>query len=613
MQHLDEGTIHAWIEGFLPPDETDKVEEHLGECDQCAEAVAGARGIIAAASGILTHLDDVPGQVAPNSRDQVDGKARGQAKSGAPGAGAPGAGAGKPPAAGRGSRDSAGEMSSLIAAFRQASGTQRAITPPEGRSTQSGTPAGGMSPATALPRPSVARRDTGTKPVIPLVPAARKTTHRKRPASSGWRAHVSLWRVAATVTVVALGGVVGVRYLPQLMSTKEEKLVASGRPATEAFDDLKRSGAKADSTASAVADTSVPAVDLRSEPAPPVSEQVAVTSAPASAASTPQQSQAEGKALADAVAGQEFRRAAVGDRAAAQGAGRAGVAGAVQSDQEKLQGTVQSRARREVAAAPAEAQKQVAANAPQPVAAPPAPPLKKDRDALAAANEVAKVKTDDGAARRADASARLKAPAGAAVGGVAKDAAKPAAVSSGVTAQAARTPTPLVELSPTGSVASADSSKGARGGTLSTLSVSSAPAAPSAAPPAARPALPAPSWALGCYEPKLAAWSMAPDPGEARFVAPPQRFVLEDTPAPGPSRRFTVRPATAEMRTPHQAMWWMPLGVDSVMVTWSAGSKGLRMRLTASKDGLRGTAMSFWDNGDPSQYAEVTARRVNCK
>jgi anti-sigma factor RsiW len=65
MPHLDEGTIHAWLEGALPPDEAALVEEHVAGCDECAAAVAEARGLIAASSRILTALDDVPSGVIP--------------------------------------------------------------------------------------------------------------------------------------------------------------------------------------------------------------------------------------------------------------------------------------------------------------------------------------------------------------------------------------------------------------------------------------------------------------------------------------------------------------------------------------------------------------------
>ena len=65
MQHLDEGTIHAWLDGQLPREEAQQVETHVAECRQCADAVAEARGLIAASSRILTALDDVPRDVVP--------------------------------------------------------------------------------------------------------------------------------------------------------------------------------------------------------------------------------------------------------------------------------------------------------------------------------------------------------------------------------------------------------------------------------------------------------------------------------------------------------------------------------------------------------------------
>ncbi len=65
MQHLDEGTIHAWLDGELPPEERAALEAHIAECEQCAAAVAEARGFIAASSRILTALDSVPGGVIP--------------------------------------------------------------------------------------------------------------------------------------------------------------------------------------------------------------------------------------------------------------------------------------------------------------------------------------------------------------------------------------------------------------------------------------------------------------------------------------------------------------------------------------------------------------------
>jgi Putative zinc-finger len=65
MQHLDEGTIHSWLDGALSADEAARVQAHVAECPQCAAAVAEARGFIAASSRILTALDHVPRAVVP--------------------------------------------------------------------------------------------------------------------------------------------------------------------------------------------------------------------------------------------------------------------------------------------------------------------------------------------------------------------------------------------------------------------------------------------------------------------------------------------------------------------------------------------------------------------
>jgi anti-sigma factor RsiW len=65
MQHLDEGTIHAWLDGALTPDEAAQADAHVKDCPQCQAAVAEARGFIAASSRILTALDDAPRGVIP--------------------------------------------------------------------------------------------------------------------------------------------------------------------------------------------------------------------------------------------------------------------------------------------------------------------------------------------------------------------------------------------------------------------------------------------------------------------------------------------------------------------------------------------------------------------
>src|SRR2546423_6112079 len=65
--HLDEGTIHAWLDGALDAEEAARVERHAAECAACGAAVAEARGLVAGASRILTALDNVPSGVLPRT------------------------------------------------------------------------------------------------------------------------------------------------------------------------------------------------------------------------------------------------------------------------------------------------------------------------------------------------------------------------------------------------------------------------------------------------------------------------------------------------------------------------------------------------------------------
>ena len=65
MNHLDEGTIHAWLDGALSATQSAEVDAHVKSCAECSAAVAEARGLIAASSRILTALDDVPPNVIP--------------------------------------------------------------------------------------------------------------------------------------------------------------------------------------------------------------------------------------------------------------------------------------------------------------------------------------------------------------------------------------------------------------------------------------------------------------------------------------------------------------------------------------------------------------------
>ena len=76
MKHLDEGTIHAWLDGALGAEDAAEVDRHAATCDECAARVAEARGLIAGASRILSALDDVGSEIVPARVPEVTRKRR---------------------------------------------------------------------------------------------------------------------------------------------------------------------------------------------------------------------------------------------------------------------------------------------------------------------------------------------------------------------------------------------------------------------------------------------------------------------------------------------------------------------------------------------------------
>ncbi len=53
MSHVDEGTLHAYLDGAIPPGERSQVDAHLAECPDCRERLAEARALIARADALL--------------------------------------------------------------------------------------------------------------------------------------------------------------------------------------------------------------------------------------------------------------------------------------------------------------------------------------------------------------------------------------------------------------------------------------------------------------------------------------------------------------------------------------------------------------------------------
>ncbi|MBY0490451.1 MAG: von Willebrand factor type A domain-containing protein [Gemmatimonadaceae bacterium] len=63
--HVDEGTIHAWLDGAFGSDDAARVDAHVASCATCQTQVAEARGLFAASARILGTLDGVPAGVVP--------------------------------------------------------------------------------------------------------------------------------------------------------------------------------------------------------------------------------------------------------------------------------------------------------------------------------------------------------------------------------------------------------------------------------------------------------------------------------------------------------------------------------------------------------------------
>ncbi len=59
-EHLDEGLIHAWLDGALSEEVAAEVQARADGCAECAARVAEARGLVAGASRVVSALDAVP-------------------------------------------------------------------------------------------------------------------------------------------------------------------------------------------------------------------------------------------------------------------------------------------------------------------------------------------------------------------------------------------------------------------------------------------------------------------------------------------------------------------------------------------------------------------------
>ena len=61
--HVDEGSVHAWLDGAFDDEAAAPVVAHLATCGTCRAAVAESRGLIAGSTRVLGALDAVPAGV----------------------------------------------------------------------------------------------------------------------------------------------------------------------------------------------------------------------------------------------------------------------------------------------------------------------------------------------------------------------------------------------------------------------------------------------------------------------------------------------------------------------------------------------------------------------
>lgn len=141
------------------------------------------------------------------------------------------------------------------------------------------------------------------------------------------------------------------------------------------------------------------------------------------------------------------------------------------------------------------------------------------------------------------------------------------------------------------------------------LSASAPGAQPAAAP------LTAPPSVVGCYTLTVQQW-----PNNIIFKTPPRRIELKAAPGQGASGKaagFQVLPTSDGRSTNPRYGFWVP-EANAVLITWTNGFSGLKMRLTTTRTGIQGTAEAFWSlqlegSGDPGQRTgTLTARRVVC-
>jgi hypothetical protein len=580
MQHLDEGTIHAWLDGALPSDEGAQVEAHAAECAACAAAVAEARGFIAGASRILTALDDVPGGVIP--RRTEPGVAAALAK-------------GRPAPRRRSWLTSGAMRAAAVIAFLAAggvavsrvaydareetaslaSGPTSGSEPREMAATDSAlasaatAPAAGAGAAATADAASEAPRALASKAPPPPAPTPAPSAVRRADESAAERrvARKAVSPEAANPESTALAfGATAEGARQELANAARD--ADRRRTAASAVDAAgARAGAVAGGPArAALADTAAPQSTAEAFAAspPPVDTVGAARAADQSSAQMSQAVAPAGDARPGARAETRARIVGVVTDAAT---GRPIPAARVQLRGLPLGAVTDSAGRYVIRDVP-------------------------PGEHALSARMLGFTATQQSVAVDPNGTDEVNFAMRSA-------------------------PVALSEAVVTGAGAARGQARKER---AQSLRASGAPSAQPAAP--APPAAGDPARAFdGCYALSLSPWEPGGEAGEeARLAAVPSRVVLDAAPA-GRSAAggFRVLSTPGPSGNARQLATWSPLSPrgaaapDSIVLTWPGGDGGIEMRLGRDGDRLRGTATIPGSPGRPVQRATVRATRVDCQ
>lgn len=115
----------------------------------------------------------------------------------------------------------------------------------------------------------------------------------------------------------------------------------------------------------------------------------------------------------------------------------------------------------------------------------------------------------------------------------------------------------------------------------------------------------------GCWTVTLGAYAPAMDLGaDSGYSRPPKRIDLDSVRGSRlASYGWTIRPSLGIPTSIDESSYFNPIGADSVLLIWTTGFSGLKIRAAIGNDTLRGVATPFWDFPRAAQHAQVVLVR----